>query len=57
MERDLRGQPQVVEADAEPEPPAPVALMVQVSPAAPTGSGADPVHGTDPLDGVVPVQE
>ena len=37
-------------------PPAPAALMVQVSPAAPTVYGREPVHGTTPLDGEVPVQ-
>ena len=37
-------------------PLAPTALMVQVSPAAPTLKGPEPMHGTGPLDGVVPVQ-
>ena len=37
-------------------PPAPTALMVQVSPATPTGSAADPVQSTAPLEGVEPVQ-
>ena len=37
-------------------PPAPTAWMVQVSPAAPTVYGPEPVQGTGPLDGVVPVQ-
>ena len=45
-----------MEADAEPGPPGPEALMVQVSPALPTGSGAEPEQATEPLDGVVPVQ-
>jgi len=53
---DAAGQEQVVEADADPEPPAPVALIVQVSPAAPTGSTAEPEQATEPLDGVVPEQ-
>lgn len=54
LDRDLGVYEQVVEADAEPGPPAPDALIVQVSPAAPTGSGAEPEHATEPLDGVVP---
>ncbi len=47
---------QDVVAEALPLPPAPVALMVQVSPAGPTGSPVDPEHAMDPLLGVVPVQ-
>ncbi len=49
----------VHETDAEAVPvvpPAPTALMVQRSPAAPTGYAPEPAHGTGPLDGVVPVQ-
>ncbi len=37
-------------------PPLPGALMVQVSPPAPTTTVVEPVHGTMPLDGVEPVQ-
>ncbi len=37
-------------------PPTPTALIVQRSPAEPTGYGVEPEHGTAPLDGVVPVQ-
>jgi hypothetical protein len=43
-------------AVADPLPPAPVAVMVHASPAAPTSSGAEPTHATGPLLGVLPVQ-
>jgi hypothetical protein len=47
---------QVVEAEAMAVvPPLPEALMVQVSPAPPTVTGVEPVHGTVPLEGVLPV--
>ena len=36
-------------------PPAPTALMVQVSPAEPTVYGPDPEQAMEPLDGEVPV--
>ena len=45
-----------MEADALPGSPAPVAKIVQVSPATPTGIAADPVQSTAPLEGVEPVQ-
>jgi len=47
------------DTDAEAEvmaPPAPTALMVQVSPETPTVYGAEPLQGTAPLEGEVPVQ-
>jgi len=37
-------------------PPAPTALMVQVSPAPPTVRGTEPEQSTAPLEGVEPVQ-
>ncbi len=47
------------DTDAEAEvmaPPAPTALMVHVSPEAPTVYGAEPLQATAPLEGEVPVQ-
>lgn len=46
----------VVLALAVPEPPGPVALIAQFSPPGPTGSIAEPEHGTEPLASVVPPQ-
>jgi hypothetical protein len=43
-------------AVALPVPAAPVAVMVQLSPALPTGSDVEPAHARGPLLGEVPVQ-
>jgi len=53
---DGAGTQETVAVVAVVAPPAPTALMVQRSPAAPTARGSEPAHGTAPLDGVVPVQ-
>lgn len=39
-----------------PEPPGPVAEIVQVSPAAPIANGVVPEHGSEPLPAALPVQ-
>jgi len=51
------GGTQLAEAEAMAlAPPAPTALMVQVSPATPTVRGTEPAQSTTPLEGEVPVQ-
>jgi len=57
LRRRMTRQKQVILAEAVAVPPAPVALIVQLSPAVPTGSCVEPAQSTGPEPTKVPVHE